>query len=163
MEIFTEELAKSGDLDRAFEGLVSRELGVRLFTIMRLEWATSEAERLYTNQPHDYPVSGRKPIGDDAFTHKLVHEGQTLVQNSIEEIAQNFPDHALIRSLGCESCLNIPVVVAGKVLGSLNFLDRAGFWNEETISRAETLRPAGLIYLLLQSNIAASNDNASAT
>ena len=39
-----------------------------------------------------------------------------------------FPDHALIRSLGCESCVNIPVRWDGQTIGMLNVLHEANWY-----------------------------------
>ena len=55
---------------------------------------------------------------------------QTFVANDIDGIAAVFADHELIRSLGCESVINVPIVVAGEVLGTINCLHEAGFYTE---------------------------------
>jgi hypothetical protein len=43
----------------------------------------------------------------------------------------------LIVSLGCESAMNVPVVYAGRVLGTLNLLDAAGHYKESDIGKIE--------------------------
>ena len=65
--------------------------------------------------PDDYPVSGEKTLQHNKWTETVLHRHETFVANSIEEIAEVFPDFELIRSLGCESCLNLPVVIGGRV------------------------------------------------
>lgn len=74
---------------------------------------------------------------------------ETFVANTIDAIAEVFFDHALIRSLGCESAINIPVVVAGTVLGTINCLHTAGHYTAERVARAEGLKLPGAAAFML--------------
>ena len=76
---------------------------------------------------------------------------ETFVANTIEEIAAVFPDHELIQSLGCESCLNLPIVVAGQVMGTLNCLHEAGHYTADRVAAADTLKQPGALALLVAS------------
>ena len=78
---------------------------------------------------------------------------KTFVANTIEEIAEVFPDHELIRSLGCESCLNLPIFINGEMRGTLNCLHEAGHYTPERVAAAETLKPAGALAFLLAESI----------
>ena len=75
---------------------------------------------------------------------------RNFVANSIEAIADVFDDHALIRSLGCESVLNLPIVVGGDVLGTINMLHEAGFYTPEKELAAEILKLPGSVCFLLE-------------
>jgi len=68
-------------------------------------------------------------------------------------IAAVFPDHELIQSLGCESCLNLPIVVGGIVIGTLNCLDEAGHYTPERVAVSETLKQAGAVAFLLNAQL----------
>ena len=59
--------------------------------------------------------------------------------NTIEDIAKVFPDHELIKSLGCESVINLPVYIGGEMLGTVNCLDVAHHYTPERVERAKTL------------------------
>ncbi|WP_424929443.1 GAF domain-containing protein [Amaricoccus tamworthensis] len=133
----------------ALAKLVKDTLGVRLFTVMELDHACGVARRTYTNMPDAYPVSGEKPMEHNRWSDQVEGRHETFVANSIAEIAEVFPDHELIKSLGCESCLNLPIVVNGKVLGTLNCLDAEGHFTPERVAAAETLKPAGVLALLV--------------
>lgn len=133
----------------ALAKLVQDALQVRLFTVMELDHVRGVARRSYTNMPDAYPVSGEKPIRRDRWSEQIEGRHETFVANSIDEIAEVFPDHELIQSLGCESCLNLPIVLDGTVLGTLNCLDVAGHFTPERIVAAENLKPAGLLALLV--------------
>ena len=79
-----------------------------------------------------------------------MHDRQEIfVANSIKDISEVFPDHALIKSLGCESCMNVPIVVGGAVIGTLNCLDVAGHFTPERIAQAEVFKlPATIVFQL---------------
>lgn len=121
--------------------------GAKLVTLMTVE--DSGAERLWSNMPDVYPVSGRKPLNESYWSDVVVRNQQTFVANSIEKIAEVFPDHPLILSLGCESVMNLPIIVAGQVLGTINCLDGPGYWTAARLEKAEKLRlPGAAAYLL---------------
>ncbi|MEO9517532.1 MAG: GAF domain-containing protein [Paracoccaceae bacterium] len=134
---------------KALEALVDKTISVKLFTLMEVDNERGVARRNYSNMPNAYATSGEKPISDDAWTQQVQGRQETFVANSIEEIAAVFPDHALIQSLGCESCLNLPIVVNGNVIGTLNCLHDAGHFTPERVAAAESLKQAGALAFLL--------------
>ncbi len=89
-----------------------------------------ESERCYTNQPAAYPVGGSKPFNESAWSRQLFGERRPYIGRSAEDIRAVFFDHALIASLGCDSVLNIPVAHDGRVLGTLNLLHEARWYDE---------------------------------
>ncbi|MEM8729395.1 MAG: GAF domain-containing protein [Pseudomonadota bacterium] len=133
----------------ALEACVDAAIGVRLFTLMTLDHEAGLARRCYSNRPEAYPVSGAKPMIEDAWSARVIGQHEMFVANTIEEIAAVFGDHALIQSLGCESCLNIPVTVAGQVIGTLNCLHTAGHYTPERVAQADALKTPGALALLL--------------
>lgn len=134
---------------KALEKLVDETIGVTLFTLMVIDSEKGVARRTFTNMPDAYPSSGEKPIEPSPWT-ELVHDRhQTFVANSIEEIAAVFGDFELIQSLGCESCLNLPIIIAGKLIGTLNCLNVAGHYTPERVQAAESLKQAGALVFLL--------------
>lgn len=136
-------------LFKALEQQVNKTIGVKLFTLMEIDRTRGVARRNYSNHPNAYPTSGEKPIETNAWTVQVQQRHQTFVANSIEEIAAVFPDHELIQSLGCESCLNLPVVVNGDVIGTLNCLHEAGHYTTERVAASEELKTWGAMAFLL--------------
>ena len=67
------------------------------------------------------------------------HLGQrrAWVGYDYEDVKWAFFDHELIRSLGCESAINQPVVYAGRVLGTMNLLDAKGHYKESDPAKIE--------------------------
>lgn len=124
-------------------------VGVKLFTLMVLDRERQLAQRIYSNQEASYPTGGEKPIEQNAWTAQVEGRGETFVANSIEEIAAVFGDWELIKSLGCESCLNVPVDIGGHIVGTLNCLNVAGHFDADKVQTADALKLPGALAFLL--------------
>ena len=133
----------------ALEQLAKQLVGAKLFTIMTADTTDKLSERTYSNMPDAYPVSGTKPYNETHWSEITLNQQKTFVANSIEEIARVFDDHELIKSLGCESVINVPIVVDGQVIGTLNCLHEKGFYTEEKLQAAEALKLPGAVCMLL--------------
>jgi hypothetical protein len=73
---------------------------------------------------------------------------------TIEEIAVVFPDFELIRSLGCESAMNLPVVVGDQVIGTINLLHEKGYYTGARVAAAvEHLLPFATVAFLAASEM----------
>ena len=132
----------------ALETLARKVIGAKLFTTMTVDMKNGVARRAYTSDPVNYPSSGTKPIRYDSWFDIVHRERKSFVANTIEDIAKVFPDYELIDSLGCQSVVNIPVVVAGELLGTVNCLDVAHHYTPERVAAADLLKmPARLAFL----------------
>ena len=127
-----------GALDRALAAV----LGHKLFTVLLHHAATGESERRYTNQPAAYPVGGRKALNPTAWAQQVIHERRPYIGRTAADIRAVFFDHELIASLGCASVINIPVVWNGRLLGTLNLLHEAHWYEEADV-------PIGLTFAAL--------------
>jgi GAF domain-containing protein len=116
---------------RAVEALTGAAIGHRLFTIMRYDAGRNEVERVHTSLPAAYPVGGRKMKKDTAWSDHVLREMQVFRANDAEGIRVAFDDHATIASLGLGSVLNIPLVLAGRCLGTMNLLNEPGWYTEQ--------------------------------
>lgn len=158
---FMAALAKEGQQPEtafaALEALVKETVGAKLFTIMTSDTRDKLSERIYSNMPKAYPVSGTKPYNETHWSDIALKQKRTFVANTIEDIAKVFDDHALIRSLGCESVINVPIVVDGEVVGTLNCLDAAGHYTEERVKAAEALKLPGAVCMLLHEKMKAGS------
>lgn len=113
--------------------------GTRLFTITTQDEAAGLARRAYTSHPVEYPVSGTKPLTRDGWYDHCITGQQVFVANTTPEFAKYFFDHALITSLGLGSCINIPVIDGGRVLGTLNLLAEEFHFTPEKLAFYQTL------------------------
>ena len=125
-------------LDRA----MGATLGHRLFTVLRYHPEAQESERLYTSEGAAYPVGGRKAVRPTPATSTLFGERRPYIGRTAADIRASFADANLILSLGCESVLNLPVVFDGCVLGTVNLLHEAGWYDERDL-------PLGLTFAAL--------------
>lgn len=142
---------------KALEDRVNAVVGVKLFTLLTLDHGRALAQRSYSNMPDAYPESGSKPMIHGDWADQVITGKRIFVANTIQEIEAVFADHALIQSLGCESCINIPVTVGGSVIGTLNCLHEAGHYTPDRVAQAETLKePGALAFLLARSMTEAS-------
>jgi hypothetical protein len=111
------------DVWRLLSDLARAVAGHRLFTVMTVDLPAGLARRAYTSHPTEYPVSGAKPIHRDRWFDIVHGERRCFVANTIREIAEVFPDHELIASLGCGSVVNLPIVLGGELAATINMLD----------------------------------------
>jgi hypothetical protein len=91
---------------KALEALVHETVGIKLFTLMEVDHERGVARRNYSNMPEAYATSGEKPIQDNLWTAHVHDRQEIFVANSIKDISEVFPDHALIKSLGCDEYTN---------------------------------------------------------
>ena len=115
----------------AIETVSAAVIGHRLFTVMRYDAARGEVERVHTGAPAAYPVGGRKAKKDTAWSDHVLRDMKVFRGNTPDDIRAAFDDHATITSLGLGSILNIPLVLAGRCLGTMNLLHGAGWYTEE--------------------------------
>jgi len=129
-------------------------LDLKQFTMMTFDQERGVAQRIFTDDENAYPVGGEKPILENAWTEAVLKRHQIFVGNTIEELAAVFPDWEKIQSLGLESCINLPVIVGSKVIGTLNCLNVAGHFTPARVSAANQLTlPAIATFLLATRNV----------
>ena len=124
------------------------EVGAKLFTVMTFDSLTGQSQRVHSSHPEEYPVSGRKPLRLGLWSRVVIEERKMFVANTIEAIAEVFPDHELIRSLGCELVVNLPVAFADAVIGTVNLLDVSGHYTPDRVAKIESLSPFAAVALL---------------
>ena len=148
---FTQRLAVGSpdDAYAALCALADEVIGVKLFTLLMSDTAANVSRRFYSNMPDAYPVSGTKPRPTNDWAKQVLDRAETFVMNDIETIAKTFFDHELINSLGCQSCINIPIAVGGDVLGTINCLNEAGHYTPERVAASEALKLPGAACFLL--------------
>ena len=133
---FDADIAEAKGADAAFsalQALVQATVGAKLFTYMTVDMAAEVARRAYTSDPKSYPTSGTKPIRYDSWFDIVHKERRYFVANTIIDIAKVFSDHELIDSLGCQSVVNMPVVLGGELVGTVNMLDVEGHYTPERV------------------------------
>jgi hypothetical protein len=118
----------------ALERATDAVFGHKLFTILRYHAASGESERVWTNQSTAYPIAGRKALNPTFWSRHVLHERRPYVGRNAADIRAVFFDHELIASLGGASVLTLPVVWADRVLGTINLLHEAEWYDDADAS-----------------------------
>jgi hypothetical protein len=133
---FDADIAQAKGPDAAFgalQALVQATVGAKLFTFMTVDMEAEVARRAYTSDAANYPTSGTKPIRYDSWFDIVHKERKYFFANTTVSIAKVFPDYELINSLGCQSVVNMPVVIGGELVGTVNMLDVDGYYTPERV------------------------------
>lgn len=116
------------------EHRLSSEIGFRLFTVLLVD--LPDVVRVHSSNPDDYPLTGRKKMGPTPWGTHVITEGKAWLGQTPDDLQWAFPDHALIASLGCGCCINIPVRDEGQTIGTLNLLDIECRYTADHLRRA---------------------------
>ena len=111
-------------------------LGHILFTVLVHDAAAGTMRRIFSTRPDINPVGGTKPITGSDWMKQVLQRGEPYIGRSREDLKTVFFDHELLWSIGCGSVLNMPIVWSGRVLGSLNLLQEAGWYDERDVPAA---------------------------
>ncbi len=135
----------------ALQVLAETVVGAKLFTVMAVDFEKDVAGRVHTSDPVSYAVSGTKPINRTRWFDIVHVERRPFVANTIKDIAEVFPDHETIWSLGCGSVVNLPVVIADELAGTVNLLHEEHYYTAERVQAAERLSlPAKAAFLAVE-------------
>lgn len=140
----------------ALYALTDAIVGATLFTVMETDMAEGVANRAFSSNPQDYPVSGSKPITRNHWFDIVFTQREPFVANTIADIAEVFPDHELIWSLGCGSVVNLPVIVGEKFVGTINLLHEEHFYTPMRVALVgeHLAKPAATAYLATKNKTA---------
>src|SRR5256885_2957251 len=133
----------------AIHQVAQQRVDAGLVTAMRHDEAASTVARIYSSNEAAYPVGGRKVKQESDWSRHVLVEHRVLVSAGDEAIRRHYNDHAIIFGLGLHSCVNVPLVSAGKCIGTLNVLRAQPDWREEQIAIARALGLAALAGALM--------------
>ena len=119
----------------------ARVLPYRLFTVTWLLPGGREVERIHSSDPASYPLGGRKAVIPDDWSRQVLGRRECFFANEPAGFSAYFPDHEFIVSLGLGSVINVPVLDGERLLGTLNFLDRAGAYRADLLKVCMNMAP----------------------
>lgn len=108
-----------------------------LFTVNRFDAENMAVVRLYSSDPISYPPGGSKQKRGMPWGEHVLLKHQIYVGEGPEAIRESFNDHMAILGLGLQSVINVPVVLGGCCLGTVNFLMREPHLHETHVSFAQ--------------------------
>ena len=107
-------------------------VGHTLFTVSHALPSGKEVERIFTSMPAEYPNGGRKPMVHTEW-NDVMAAGKCFVASEPAQFGPHFQDLDTIVSLGFGAVINIPVIHQGRMLGSLNLLDKKGAYRGDVL------------------------------
>lgn len=158
LRVFEESLARYQDpaeTGRALHVLAATVIPAHLFTLTAINMAAGHVRRVYSSHPEVYPLLGTKPIVVDDWFRAMQTERRITTINTAAGMEGNFGDLDLIRSLGCNASVSIPIMAGNDLLGTINALDAEGSYPDSIIDAASSLIvPATTVFLILRSHFA---------
>ncbi|MBH1965598.1 MAG: GAF domain-containing protein [Comamonadaceae bacterium] len=109
--------------------------GHRLLTVLVYFEERGESQRAYSSQPTQYPRGGRKTLGQAPRMRQVLSSGEPFLGRTRQDIIDNYADHELLLSMGCECIINMPVRWGQRVLGTVNLLDAEGRYQQADLER----------------------------
>lgn len=108
-----------------------------------------DVRRLYSSVPSAYPVGGWKHLGGSEWAEHVLQQQRALVAAGDAALARYFPDHALLRSLGTRTLVNVPVVVCRRTVGAFAFLCQDEGVAPAALAQVESLAPSAAAVFVL--------------
>ena len=137
---FEKALSEATTQDQAYDALCAltkATVGAKLFTIMTADMDAMLARRVYTDDAENYPTTGTKEIEMNRWFEQVHGRHETFVSNTLADIDTVFPDAELIGKLGCGSVINLPVILGGKMVATINILHEEGYYTPERVALAQ--------------------------
>jgi len=126
---------------RAAEEALQCLVGHRLFTLLAVHPAGDEVQRFWSSNEADYPLTGRKRLGSTPWGDVVLRDRRPWLGRDRAAIMWAFADHELIERLGLGSAINIPVMIHGRLLGTINLLHSEGHFKEAHLQIAARIAP----------------------
>ena len=123
----------SNDFYKKLDKAIFRLVGHKLFTLMVIDQSEKYVERVYSNNKKIYPLLGTKPIPKNAWTKRVLVEKKEYIGTNFKQIKKLFFDYETIKSLGCGSIINLPVIKNNRVLGTLNILHKENYYTKNSL------------------------------
>nr|WP_321982746.1 hypothetical protein [uncultured Cohaesibacter sp.] len=138
---------------------INREVGNKLMTASVYDLLNMRSRRVFSEDLSAYPVGNFKRLDQNRYFETVIKENKLFSSTTIEEIAEVFFDWEKILALGFESNLNLPAVVNGEVIGTINLLHEKGHYNASRVEIARRWQPVvSLAFLLLHKQGAESHN-----
>ena len=130
---------ESGLIFNSLDNILNDFIGHKLFTILKFDKINSKLERIYTSNPREYPLQGKKDVIRNFWQVQVLEKGIAYIGYNFQDIKTSFSDFDLIKKLGCSSVLIIPVKSGGNIKGSVNLLHEESWYSNNHVEIAQSL------------------------
>lgn len=137
---------------------IDEAAGSLLTTASLYDVDNMRSRRVWTDDAAAYPVGNFKRLDKNRYFERVIEGCQPFYSTTIEEIAEVFFDWEKIQALGFESNMNLPAIANGRVIGTVNLLNRKGHFTPDRVAAVMRWQPvATLAFLLLASRTDIAN------
>lgn len=130
---------ESGLIFNSLDNILNDFIGHKLFTILKFDKINSKLERIYTSNPREYPLQGKKDVIRNFWQVQVLEKGIAYIGYNFQDIKTSFSDFDLIKKLGCSSVLIIPVKSGDNIKGSVNLLHEESWYSNNHVKIAQSL------------------------
>ena len=130
---------ESGLIFNSLDNILNDFIGHKLFTILKFDKINSKLERIYTSNPKEYPLQGKKDVIRNFWQVQVLEKGNVYIGYNSQDIKNSFSDFDLIEKLGCSSVLIIPVKSGDNIKGSVNLLHEESWYSDYDVKIAQSL------------------------
>ena len=130
---------ESGLIFNSLDNILNDFIGHKLFTILKFDKINSKLERIYTSNPKEYPLQGKKDVIRNFWQVQVLEKGNVYIGYNSQDIKNSFSDFDLIEKLGCSSILIIPVKSRDNIKGSVNLLHEESWYSDYDVKIAQSL------------------------
>ena len=130
---------ESGLIFNSLDNILNDFIGHKLFTILKFDKINSKLERIYTSNPREYPLQGKKDVIRNFWQVQVLEMGVVYIGYNSQDIKNSFSDFDLIKKLGCSSVLIIPVKSGVNIKGSVNLLHEESWYSNNHVKIAQSL------------------------
>ena len=130
---------ESGLIFNSLDNILNDFIGHKLFTILKFDKINSKLERIYSSNPKDYPLQGKKDVIRNFWQVQVLEKGNVYIGYNSQDIKNSFSDFDLIEKLGCSSVLIIPVKSGDNIKGSVNLLHEESWYSDYDVKIAQSL------------------------
>ena len=130
---------ESGLIFNSLDNILNDFIGHKLFTILKFDKINSKLERIYTSNPREYPLQGKKDFIRNFWQVQVLEKGIAYIGYNFQDIKTSFSDFDLIKKLGCSSVLIIPVKSGDNIKGSVNLLHEESWYSKNHVKIAQSL------------------------
>ena len=123
----------------SLDNILNHFIGHKLFTILKFDKINSNLERIYTSNPIEYPLQGKKDVIRNFWQVQVLEKGIVYIGYNFQDIKTSFSDFDLIKKLGCSSVLIIPVKSGNNIKGSVNLLHEESWYSNNHVKIAQSL------------------------
>ena len=125
--------------------------GFKLLTLLTLDEDGARLVRPFSSRPDQFPCGAADPVENTRWFRRLFVEQEAVIANDGVSIRSWLPQFTNAAVLGYDSLLNLPIVVAGKVLGLINVMDGRDHFDSGRVEAIRNEMPLAALAILARS------------